>query len=529
MRVILCFVLFFPISTVPLIARDYCITDFGAVSDTSVINTEAIQAAIDACSQNQGGKVIIPAGNYVTGTLILKDHVTLYLTRGAILFGSRNIQDYDRIKPDFVALRTREETRQLIYAENVQDITISGEGTIDGQGWAFPQTSGDEGITRPHLIQLINCYNILIENLSLQNSGAWMQHYLACEQLQIRGINVYNHSNKNNDGIDVDGCKNVIIANVTIDSDDDGICMKSTSDAGCENITITNCLISSHCNALKMGTESNTGFKNIVISNIVIQPSRVRDNKIYGDIKGISGISLEIVDGGTMDGIVISNIRIEGTLSPLFIRLGNRARPYRDDEIIENVGTIKNIMISDVVATKTTDLGCSITGIPGHPVENVYLNDIVVEFEGNGTIDDIERKIPERETDYPEATMFGKLPAYGFFIRHAQNMNFSRIDLRTNNPDARPGLFLEDIRDSKFQQITLQSDSTNKANIFIKEANNITFSGFSISGLSNRFIDISGTSNKDIILMNNSFHNVNEVYNEEIWPDGLIHQSGNLK
>ena len=157
-----------------------------------------------------------------------------------------------------------------------------------------------------------------------------MQHYLACEDLKISGISVYNHSNYNNDGLDIDGCRNVTVDGVTVDSDDDGICLKSTSGKPSENISIANCVISSHCNGLKMGTESSGGFKNVTIANCVVTPSAVNDSTIYGFIEGISGISLEMVDGGILRGVNISNVQIDGTKSPLFIRLANRARPYSE-------------------------------------------------------------------------------------------------------------------------------------------------------------------------------------------------------
>lgn len=382
-------------------AKDYNIKDYGAVSDTTVLSTRAIQTAINDCSK-EGGTVIFPAGNYLSGTLILKSDVTLHLSKGTTLFGSRNLKDYIPNIPEYVALRTGGETKQLIYAENEQNISIVGEGEINGQGKFFADKRA-KGVQydRPHLIQMINCRKILIENVSLKNSGCWMEHYLACDDLQIRGIKVFNHSNKNNDGIDIDGCRRVTISDVIVDSDDDALCIKSTSGRASEDITVSNCILSSHCNAFKLGTESNTGFINIAANNLVIKPSIVTDNLIYGHADGSSGIALEMVDGGILDGIVISNVKIEGTFTPIFIRLGNRARPYRDGQVISQVGKLQNVSISNVVVTGAKNLGCSITGIPGYPVENISLNNISISFEGGGTKEHISRMIPEQEKEYP--------------------------------------------------------------------------------------------------------------------------------
>ncbi len=158
---------------------------------------------------------------------------------------------------------------------------------------------------------------MLVEDVHLQNSAMWMQHYLACDHVHIRGIRVSNHVNGNNDGIDIDGCHDVLVSNCIIDSDDDAICLKATSPRSNENVTITNCVLSSVCNALKMGTESTGGCKNLTVSNCAI-------HKPGGARRGIAGIALEIVDGGNLDRVTISNITIDGYLSPIFLRLGNR-------------------------------------------------------------------------------------------------------------------------------------------------------------------------------------------------------------
>ena len=173
----------------------------------------------------------------------------------------------------------------------------------------------------------------------------WMQHYLACENLRVTGIRVYNHANQNNDMIDIDGCRNVIVSDCYGDTDDDALTFKSTSEHACENITVTNCILSSHCNAIKCGTESTGGFKNFTISNCIIRPSDDKE-PIFGKPEGISGISLEIVDGGVMEGITISNISMDGPEVPIFIRLGNRARKHMTEAETPPVGQLSDVIIS---------------------------------------------------------------------------------------------------------------------------------------------------------------------------------------
>lgn len=169
-------------------SRDVEISDNGAVADGITLNTKAIQMSIDMVSESGGGTVIISPGNFLTGSLVLKSGVTLYLRKGACLIGSVNLSDYMSIKPVYLALRTANSTKQLIFAENQDNIAIIGEGTILGQGGAFKKAeiNDEPGITRPHLIQVINCKNVRVEGVNMMNSGGWMQHYLACNNLVIK-------------------------------------------------------------------------------------------------------------------------------------------------------------------------------------------------------------------------------------------------------------------------------------------------------------------------------------------------------
>ena len=420
-------------------AKDYNIVDYGAVSDTTRLSTEAIQRAVDDCSAAGGGRVVVPAGSYKTGTLVLRSHVDFHLETGATLYGSTRLEDYRPMKTDYVSLRTWGETVQLIFADKVQDVSISGHGTIDGRGAAFQKLSwNDEGITRPHLLRFIQSQDIRIEDVTLRNSGCWMQHYLACDRVLIRGIKVYNRNNYNNDALDLDGCHDVRVSDLIADSDDDAITLKSTSPRLCENIVIHDCIVSSHCNAIKLGTETNGGFRNISISNCVVKPSEDQSSQFFGDPskRGTSTISLEIVDGGTLENVHISNIVAEGTESPIFIRLGNRARGYAEGVPVTAIGTIRNVRLSNISVTGAGRTGCSITGLPGHPVEDIWLSDITISQQGG--CKQVEVPADEKEKDYPEATMWGVLPAKGFFVRHVRNVNFRNVTVMTAEPDERP-------------------------------------------------------------------------------------------
>lgn len=463
-------------SSLPVTARDYVITDFGAKSDTTVLSTAVLQQCIDQCSANGGGRVVVPAGQYKIGSIVLRSNVNLHLELGATLYGSTNLQDYRRMTTSYKSLRTHTPTIQLIYADSVENVVIDGYGTIDGQGRVFPKLSwNDEGITRPHLLRFIQSRNIVIKDISLRNSGCWMQHYLACDRVRIDGIKVTSRNNYNNDALDLDGCHDVIVRGVISDSDDDGITLKSTSPRLCEDIAIENCIVSSHCNAVKLGTETNGGFRNISIRGIVVKPSEDQSTQFFGRPRGTSALSLEIVDGGLMENVCVDGMTIVGTESPIFVRLAHRGRGWtfnksgaeafvaqsvqggnegatrsQKPDSIETVGRIRGLYINNVRARDCGNYGCSITGLPDHPVEDVHVSNVSIHHRGGITradLPNINKALrDEKATEYPEATMWGPLPAKGFYVRHARSVHFDNVEIYTEHADARPDFVKEDVQ-----------------------------------------------------------------------------------
>lgn len=420
-------------------AAVYDITAYGAVSDTTRLSTSAVQRAIDECALAGGGIVNVPTGNYKIGSIFLKSNVTFNIENGATLYGSTDIKDYTPVTTDYVSLRTHTPTIQLIYADKASNVAITGSGTIDGRGRAFPKLSwNDEGITRPHLLRMIQCRGVKISGVTLRNSGCWMQHYLACDKVKIDGITVINRNNYNNDALDLDGCHDVTVSNMIADSDDDAITLKSTSPRLCEDIVISNCVVSSHCNAIKLGTETNGGFRNIIIRGIAVKPSVDQSTQFFGYPGGIGhgAIVLEIVDGGTMSNVDIGDITIRGTESPIFIRLADRARPYSPDIPVEGIGTIERVCLHDIMIDEAGPTGSSITGVAGHPVKDVALRNIRICHAGGQPV--TPAPDDEKTAEYPESTMWGILPAKGFWLNHTRNIIFDNVIIETIAPDDRP-------------------------------------------------------------------------------------------
>lgn len=458
------------------LAKDYLITNFGAKPGTAALNTIPINEAIDACSKAGGGRVVIPAGIFRTGTILMKDNVELHIEIGATLLASTDIKDFP-VQPQ-PAYRSQKDSggwRALIYANEISNFAITGFGTIDGNGAKQkpdPTKPGGDRDGRPRNLLFISCKFLRVEGINMRNSGIWNQHYLNCEDVVVDRINVYNHANRNNDGIDIDGCRRFVLSNSIFDTDDDGIVIKSTGSAPVEDLVITNCIVSSFCNAIKTGTESTGGFRNISISNCIVKPSRNKEKPIFGNVRGIAGISLEIVDGGVMEGVSISNITIEGTQCPLFVRLGNRARKHIDEAPEPPMGIMRNIVINNIVAYNTGNFSSSITAIPGHYIENISLSNIqfttIGGLKSGDYINDI-KSVKELEDSYPQPTIWKELPSSGLFIRHVKNIQVTGLMLNAENADPRTPVMAEDVDGLQIKNIAKINNSGSE--VFFKGYN----------------------------------------------------------
>ncbi|MHB8519883.1 MAG: glycoside hydrolase family 28 protein [Limisphaerales bacterium] len=463
------------------------VKDFGAVGDGTTLDTGPLQKTIAACARQGGGTVYFPPGRYLSGTLFLKSRVTLHLDGGATLLGSRNLEDYPVTVAAVRSYTDIYTERSLIYGEQLDHIGIEGRGIIDGQGGAF---KGPYKV-RPYLLRIIGCRDVSVRDVTLKDSPMWVQHYLACDGVCLDGLTVTSRCNANNDGIDIDGCQRVRIANCDIQSGDDAIVLKSTLDRACRNVIITHCLLSSDCNAFKLGTESNGGFENVLLSNCALYDTR------------LAGLALEVVDGGTLDGVDIANVTMRNVRAPIFIRLGDRARPFQQGTTRPAPGTLRNVNLSNIQAVGADQTGCSITGLPGHGVENVTLSNIRISFAGGRNEGDARRPVPEKPEAYPEHSMFGVLPAFGFYCRHARNLSFQQVDLRTAAPDERPSLICEDV--DRLQLFAWRALSgTRKAPVIsFKDVRDASIHGCRVSEQTGTYLRVAGKNSARIRLFAN--------------------------
>ena len=422
-------------------SAQFRIEDFGAVGDGNTLNTSAIQKAIDACSNAGGGTVLIANGEYVTGTIELKSNVMLEIAEGAKLLGSIRLEDYpDKVESfESVMNKIHRYRISLIYAEKAVNVGICGKGEIDFRGqrkhFPGPETTGEiEG--RPFGIRMIECSNVVLKDITLINSAAWMQNYVYCERLIFDGIKVFNHANYNNDGLDPDGCRNVIVRNCFISSHDDAMCLKGASAKLSENILIENSTFYSTCNTFKFGTDTQGDFRNIVARNLVLGgiPDSLPSFKNLYECS--TGITLETVDGGNVENILIENITINRSRCPIFMYIGHRGRVLGNEKPAP--GFLKNVVVRNMAGTENRRQGSLITGIPAQAIENVIIKNMNISMVGGGTSEMKKRSVPEM-VSYPDALRFRRdgLPAYGFYIRHARNIFLENVKVTPVEEDQR--------------------------------------------------------------------------------------------
>ncbi len=396
----------------------------GAVGDGATLNTVALQSAIDACSAAGGGILHFPAGRYLTGTLQLKDNVTLHLDADATILGSTNAADYRNLDP-FIDGTGSQMGYALIVAVGAHHVGLEGPGTLDGQGRAVKAAQAHYDI-RPFLVRWVKCQDITVQDVHLINSGAWTMNFFQSQNATVTGVTIRSLGLVNNDGIDLDSCAQVDLKGCTINSGDDAICLKATSPAPCQDITAEDCQLQTHCNGIKLGTESLGDFTRIRVSHCQLH-----------DVQ-LAGIALYSVDGAHLTDVTISNITMERVTVPISIRLGARLKVFRAGDQPKPPGTLRDVTIRDVQATGTGPIGMLITGLPGHPIENLTLDDIHLEVPGGGTAAEAAVVLGEKPATYPEWNMYGKvMPAYGFYLRHARGVTFSHISITTQKPDGR--------------------------------------------------------------------------------------------
>ena len=518
------------------------VKDFGAKGDGVSIDSHSINKAIEAAAENGGGTVYLPAGQYLCLSIRLQSNIRIYLDHGAIVKAAAPTAEHHYDLPEENASTYQDFghshwKNSLIWGIGLHDVAIEGFGLIDGtDGLTRGQRLANGHPAANKAIALKECRNVTIRDISMLRCGHFALLLTGVENLTIDNV----RCDTNRDGFDIDCCTNVRVSNCHVNTlNDDAIVLKSSYALGyakaTENVTITNCHVSGYdigtmidgtygtttsaapdrdgpTGRIKFGTESNGGFRNITISNCTFDRCR--------------GLALETVDGGVIEDIVINNIAMRNICnSPLYIRLGNRARGPEGTP----VGAIRRVTLSNIsVKNADSRYASMIFGIEGHPIEGITLSNIHIQYRGGITMDDVAEQrgantfftkgntklnetggsnrsgtavaenddksgkspspydVPQMEKGYPEPSSHGILPVYGLFISHAKDVFADNIKLENIQSDGRPAVLIIDAEDLRLHDIRADKPISSP-HLVLREAKNIKLKEF--CGLKDRTID----------------------------------------
>lgn len=431
-------------------AAIFNVCEYGAVGDGLTDCTQAINDAIVEASESHNGFVYLPAGRYMSYSIHLKSNITLYLDADAELIAARPGQQagYDAAEPNdnnpYQDFGHSHWHNSLLWADGEHDIAICGQGLINGGGLSREE-SRLAGVGNK-AIALRRCTNVTLSDFAMLHCGHFALLATGVDNLTINNLRV----DTNRDGFDIDACRNVLISNCLVNTPwDDAIVLKSSyalrEYRDCEYVTIFNCHVTGYdvgtmlngtyraelpeapdhggrCGRIKIGTETSGSFRHIVITDCTFDRCR--------------GIAIEAVDGGIVEDVVVNNIAMSNIVNaPVFLRLGARQRSPEGREI----GQMKNITLRNVKVTSADSrYACIISGIPGHKIENVKIENVSIAFAGGYRMKDAVELPDENVAVYPEPWMFGTIPAKGFYIRHASRVELSDVIFTYCREDERP-------------------------------------------------------------------------------------------
>ena len=359
----------------------------GICADGATDNTKALQDIIDMLADGGGGEMYFSAGRYMTGSLYVKSNITIYLESGATLAASGNYDLYPVITEDEIKGFTRGTHRGILYSVGERNITIKGEGTIDGCGENWWK-GGKTDTQRPRTIQFINCSRIKVEGISIINSPCWTVNPICCDDVVISGISIKNpYKSPNTDGINPESCRNVRISDCCVDVGDDCITIKSGLETDilqkqfpCENITITNCTLIHGHGGVVIGSEMSGGVRNIVISNCVFQNTD----------RGIR-IKTRRKRGGCVENVTVNNLIMDGVMAGITMNGYYHCGAEADNmelfsldalPITDNTPIMRDMLFGNIIMKNVRAAGIYLLGLPEMPIENIRMTNLDIAVEG---------------------------------------------------------------------------------------------------------------------------------------------------
>jgi polygalacturonase len=400
------------------------VREHGAIGDGLILDSPAIQRVIDECAEHGGGTVYLPTGQYLTGSLFLRDNISLHLDSGAMILGSEDPKDYPIIHSRWEG-KHQDTYAPLITGENLNNISVTGRGTIDGRGaiWWQAKKDGTLAHPRPRLISFSDCSNVLIEGITAINSPSWTINPVHCQNVVIHGVTIINPADSpNTDGINPDSCRLVRISDCYVSVGDDCITIKSGTEhespdryAPCRDITITNCTLERGHGGVVIGSEMSGGVKNVVISNCIF----------IGTDRGIR-IKSRRGRGGVIEDIRVSNLIMDGVLCPftmnLYYHIGVRGDTEVSDKnprsVDDSTPRLRRIHFSHITAREVKHAAGFLYGLAEMPIEDISFSDVSISISEKA-----DSGYPEMADDIPSMSQAG------FFIRNTKHIRLEHVEV----------------------------------------------------------------------------------------------------
>jgi len=510
----------------------YNVRDFGAKGDGLALDTAAVQAAIDACHNNQGGTVLVPAGVFIIGTIEIKSNVTLHLAAQGKLLGAADGTQYHAA--DAIPL-TGDSTLNdgnvgLIYAVNAENITVEGPGTIDGQGGQFLSPSrgvlppaGIGGSHRPYHLLFHQCRNLTVRDIFLTDSAFHSVRIIQSKYVRLDGIRIYNRVNHNNDGFHFISAQHVHISNCTVECQDDACALFGS----CKFVTVTNCEFSTRWSVFRFGGGQ---AENITVSNCLI-------HETYG-----CPVKMRCGPGSRFENISFSNLVMNKVTGPISIGVGpNRPRrptspdtsggvttlgstqpigqsntPSPEPSTASAAGIVRNISFSGIRATVVVPVQLAdvpfvsgynpgeikscigLNGVGEGVLEAIVFNDVHVTFAGGGTAEEAAlRDVPKLAGEYYEV---GVLPAYGIFARNVRGLTLNNVRFEVATPELRPAVVLDHVEDATINCLSAQGNSKAESLLRFIESREILLTGSRVLTPAAVFLQVEGAVSRGITI-----------------------------
>jgi hypothetical protein len=510
-------------------ARVYNIRDYGAKGDGSTLDTAGVQAAIDACTHDGGGTVLVPAGTFVIGTVELKSYVTLHIAASGKLLGSADGKQYHAV--DAIPLSgdttLNDGNWALLFAVNAKNVTLEGPGTIDGQGFQFhapvrgtPPPSGLGGNKRPYHLLTYRCEGLSVRNIDLLDCAYHSLRIIQCKRVHMDGIYIHNRVNGNNDGFHFISSQYVTVTNCTVLSQDDACALFGS----CKFVTITNSVFSTRWSVFRFGGGSP---ENIAISNCVLY-------EVYG-----CPIKFQGNPGSRYENISFSNLILKDVTGPIHISIGPRpgkptvpggpAVPSINYEPSTGAApgdvtpvTLRNISFSNIHGTVTTnppqlaESKVTSTANPGEryscitlncvgdsTMENISFDNIHLTFGGGGTAEDgARRDLPQVAGEY---FALGPMPAYGFYARNVRGLTLQNIRLQVAAPDLRPAFILDHVQDVAILGLSVEGNTSAESVLRFIDSKDVLLTAPRLLTSAATFLQVEGAANEHIVLDGGDF------------------------